>query len=237
MFGHGFFDPAVLTVRIPAFLFALTIHEYMHGWTAYKLGDDTAKLMGRLTLNPIAHLDAIGTVLMVVIGFGWAKPVPVNFARLGRPRRDTVLVSIAGPLTNLVAACFFGFALRLGGAALLGLEKEVSPALAWILSFACLSIVLNCILAAFNMLPIPPLDGSKLLISLFPRRGWEIRMAQWESYGPFVLFLLLAWDRMGRSLGPLGWYLSTVLDLLGSLFAGMDASQLWYASLTLLGGA
>jgi len=236
MFGDHFFDPSLLTVRIPAFLFALTIHEYMHGWTAYKLGDDTAKLMGRLTLNPISHLDAVGTILMIVVGFGWAKPVPVNFARFRSPRRDTILVSLAGPLTNLVAACFFGFALRLGGLALVGVEDELSPVVGWLLSFACLSIMLNSILAAFNILPIPPLDGSKLLISLFPRRGWEIRMAKWEAYGPLVLFLLLAWDRMGHSAGPLGWYLWTVSDIFGSLFSGMNAMQLWNASISLLGG-
>jgi len=236
MFGQGFFDPRILTVRIPAFLLALTIHEFMHGWTANRLGDDTAKLMGRLTFNPIAHLDAWGVAFMMMVGFGWAKPVPVNIARLARPRRDILLVSLAGPLANLGLACFFGTALRIGCVFLEGKEDPISAGLGWIFSFACISVMINCILAAFNMLPIPPLDGSKLWASLLPSRGWEIRMARWEAHGPILLFVLLIWDRMGSMPGPLNWYLSGVLNLLVPIFSGMDSFQLWYRSMSMLGG-
>lgn len=140
-----------LTV-LPIFLVSLTVHEYAHGWVAYKCGDDTAKRLGRLTLNPLAHITLIGTIIMPLIAhFGWAKPVPVNFAVL--TKKDIFKVAAAGPATNILLAVTLAAAFRL-------FALETMPAIA---NFVLFAIVINLILAIFNLLPIPPLDGSKMV--------------------------------------------------------------------------
>lgn len=156
----------MLILLAPAILIALTVHEYAHGWVAFRLGDPTARNAGRLTLNPLAHLDPIGTIVLVITtmshlgSFGWAKPVPVNHYNFSRPRRDSMLVSLAGPFSNILTALAFGFIYNHAGAV-----HSVS-----LLTFCKLCVVINIGLAFFNLLPVPPLDGSHILLSLLPNQ-------------------------------------------------------------------
>jgi Zn-dependent protease len=172
-------------LRIPAILIALTVHEYAHGYVAWWKGDNTAKAHGRLTFNPLAHLDVFGTLMLFFGPFGWAKPVPVNPMNLDNPKRDMIYVGAAGPLSNIVLAIFFGIILRL---------IKVSPGF---LSFSHLFIIflqlcvlINLGLSFFNLLPIPPLDGSNILLGLLPadKIGTYLRYVQ---HAPKVLLGLL----------------------------------------------
>lgn len=173
-------------------LLAITLHEVAHGWFAYCFGDDTAKRAGRLTLNPLAHLDLIGTVLvplvLLAVGntiFGWAKPVPVRFERLQHPRRDMALVALAGPMANfLMAVCWAMLAKGLrylplagSGYAILTLMAEAG-------------IFINLILLVLNLMPIPPLDGSRVITSLVSPSS-AARLARLEIYGFFIIVLLI----------------------------------------------
>lgn len=163
---------------MPAILIGLTFHEYAHGWAAEKLGDRTARMAGRLTLNPLPHLDPVGFLLLILAGFGWAKPVPVNPYNLrGDKRTGMMLVSMAGPATNI--------GLALIAAALLSVVGADSILVPFVLAM----ILVNLILAFFNLLPIPPLDGSKILAGLFP--GSSRLLAHVEQYGFIILIILV----------------------------------------------
>lgn len=172
----------------PSILLGLTLHEFAHAWTAFRLGDPTARDRGRLTLNPIKHLDLIGTIMLFVVHFGWAKPVPVNASYFRNPRRDLLLVSLAGPFSNLLLAIVASLVIRMiwpngpESVATVGLER---------ISFVMLlmAILINVSLAIFNMLPIPPLDGSRLLEALVPER-WLPKYRIFERYSMMALFLL-----------------------------------------------
>jgi Zn-dependent protease len=174
-------------VVIPVFLLALTIHEFAHAWVATRLGDPTARLQGRLTLNPLAHLDPIGTLAIVLIRFGWAKPVPVDSRYLENPRRDMVLIAAAGPASNLLlaAACAFCYRMIPWGAT--GLEW------AWIAApvrvMLRTGVLVNVVLAVFNLLPVPPLDGGRVLSGLLPLRQ-AISFSRLEPYGFLIIFFL-----------------------------------------------
>jgi Zn-dependent protease len=176
-----------LAIQIPVFLLALTIHEFAHGWLADRLGDPTARLQGRLTLNPLAHLDPIGTLAIVLIHFGWAKPVPVDYRNLKRPRRDMMLVAAAGPASNLLLAIACAFCYRMIPWAAAGLEW------AWLLlpvrAMLRTGVWVNVILAVFNLLPIPPLDGSRVVSGFLPLRH-AISYSRLEPYGFVIIFLL-----------------------------------------------
>ncbi len=176
-----------LAIRIPVFLLALTIHEFAHGWLANRLGDSTARLQGRLTLNPLAHLDPIGTLAIVLIGFGWARPVPVDPRQLRRPRRDMMLVAAAGPASNLIlaTACAFCYRMIPWGAAGLGWAWLFLPVRATLRT----GVWVNVILAVFNLLPIPPLDGSRVVSGFLPLRH-AISYSRLEPYGFVIIFLL-----------------------------------------------
>lgn len=164
---------------MPAILIGLTFHEYAHGWAAEKLGDNTARLAGRLTLNPLPHLDPVGFGLLILAGFGWAKPVPVNPHNLrGDKRTGMMLVALAGPATNV--------GLALAATVLLGAAASTAPSLA---PFLAATILVNLILAFFNLLPIPPLDGSKILAGLIPGSGRLL--AYLEQYGFIILIVLV----------------------------------------------
>ena len=191
-------DFAQIFIAFIVLLFSLTVHETAHAWAADRLGDPTARLLGRVSLNPIVHADLIGTVLFPLIAMvtgvpiiGWAKPVPVNIARLRRQRRDYVLVAAAGPASNLVVA----FVAALSLAALpvtpvvLG-EPNVSAPLATLLSLA---VRLNVLLAVFNMLPIPPLDGGNVLSGLLPPALAQT-FDRIRPYGFLLLYALLLTD-------------------------------------------
>jgi Zn-dependent protease len=164
---------------LPAIIIGLTFHEYAHGMVADRLGDHTARHMGRLTFNPMAHIDPIGFLLLFIAGFGWAKPVPVNPNNLtGDARQGMLLVSLAGPATNMLLAVASAMALGLFGMQI-PYGREI---LGWMIS-------INVILAVFNLIPIPPLDGSKILAGILPgRQEWFYQM---EAYGTIILLLLL----------------------------------------------
>lgn len=172
-----------MLVLLPAIILGLTFHEFAHGWVAFQLGDNTAKRAGRLTLNPIAHIDPIGFIMLFIARFGWAKPVPVNPYNLHiDPKKGMLYVSLAGPVTNfllaLVSALSLGIALGLGLGNLRILIDILSS-----------MIFINLVLAIFNLIPIPPLDGSKILAGILPgRQEWLIWL---ESYGVVFLLLLL----------------------------------------------
>ncbi len=168
---------------IAALLIAISIHEAAHAWTADRLGDPTARLMGRLTLNPKAHLDLIGTIMLLFVGFGWGKPVPFDPYNLADPRKDSALISLSGPLSNIIAAFLLGIPLRLGLLfnipELLSLGTILQPI-----------IFLNITLAVFNLLPIAPLDGFKIFGGILPKElaGFWYSL---ESMGLFILVFLL----------------------------------------------
>ncbi len=161
---------------LPIFLVSLTIHEYAHGWMAYRYGDDTAKRMGRLTLNPIAHISLIGTIILpLIVHFGWAKPVPVNFAILSK--RQIFKVSAAGPVSNILLALILA-----GVFHLLHLKAQTTLG-----NFVLLGILFNLILAVFNLLPIPPLDGSKMVYAQLKTPEAINAYNKFARYGMFVL--------------------------------------------------
>lgn len=185
-------------------LFAITVHEAAHGWVAKKLGDPTAMMLGRLTLNPIKHIDPIGTVvvpiaLMLMGGviFGWAKPVPVTWENLKNPRRDMALVAMAGPLSNLLMAILWALIMKLGF-----VISASMPSLAWPLIYmGSAGIVINVILMLLNLLPIPPLDGGRVLAGLLPG-PWAWKLGRIEPYGLFIMLALLVTGMLGAILGP-----------------------------------
>ncbi|MDD5073306.1 MAG: site-2 protease family protein [Candidatus Omnitrophica bacterium] len=196
-----------LVIIIPIFLFAMIIHEIAHGWVAYKLGDPTAKFSGRLTLNPVSHIDPIGTILLPItlmimgspVVFGWAKPVPINFMGLRNPKKDIAWVGAAGPLANVMLAFALVAAYRL-------FPFLHEPLLKGLMFYA---ISINLILAAFNLIPIPPLDGSRILFSFLPPRMAMSYMSI-EPYGFMILFVML-W------MGFLNWFVNPILFALSRI--------------------
>lgn len=184
----------LLVVLAPPLLLAITLHEVAHGWMAWRFGDPTAKSQGRLSLNPLRHIDPIGTVLvpglLAAFGgfiFGWAKPVPVNYNRLRHPKRDMALVALAGPGSNLIMALSWGL-IALIGHSLQGTWRALGEPL---LLMGIAGIDVNVMLGVLNLLPIPPLDGSRVLMGVLPDR-FGLAMLQMERYGLIVLVALLA---------------------------------------------
>lgn len=186
-------------------LFAVVLHEVAHGWVADKLGDDTARWMGRLTLNPIKHIDPVGTILIPVLLlvmqspflFGYAKPVPINWRKLKNPNRDMVLVALAGPLTNL--------ALALVSAAVLAIAAGMPESMLWFtqpLALMCqASIIINLVLFIFNLLPLPPLDGGRVAVGLLPG-PMAYQLSKLERYGFIIIVVLLVLGWLQAIIGP-----------------------------------
>ena len=171
-----------LLLTLPPILFALTVHEFAHAWAANRLGDPTARLMGRLTMNPAAHLDPLGTLMILFANFGWGKPVPVDVRYLSHPKRDMLWIAIAGPISNVLSATCFGVIFRyLPDAAFQWREVII------ILQYA---IFINLILAFFNLIPLPPLDGSKVLAGLLPFRQ-EMAYRRLEQPLSILLIVLI----------------------------------------------
>lgn len=166
-------------------MIAFTVHEYAHAFVAYKFGDETAKNQGRLTLNPIQHLDPIGTIFIFIVGFGWARPVPVNRFFFKNPRLAGVLVSIAGPFSNLLLAAL-GFIIWYGMVAL-GIAASMPF---YVQEFLDLFIQLNIVLFVFNLLPLPPLDGYRVIEDLAPSHV-RAKMTQYEQYGALIFLILV----------------------------------------------
>lgn len=215
-----FFSGADLLYRIPALLIALTFHEYAHARMAYAWGDATAKNAGRMTLNPISHLDPLGTLMVMLVGFGWARPVPINPFHFRHREKGLFWVSLAGPGTNLLLAFAAALVLFLTTGNLPSLYRWAAPGilegiLIWI-------VFINVFLAIFNFVPLPPLDGSKIVRSLLPR-AYAHYYQSFEAYGPFLLILLLVLGLLPRVLLPIASFIigginALVLILTGQYF-------------------
>lgn len=208
-----------ILISIPIILFSLTIHECSHAFAAYKLGDPTARNLGRLTLNPLKHLDPIGTILMLLFGFGWAKPVPINTRYFKNPKKGMAVSALAGPVSNLILS-FVGFFIYFGLNSWLkvftyynGLSYYDSsrPVAYFAVMFFYLIASMNITLAIFNLLPVPPLDGSRILLVVLPTRTY-FNIMKYEQYIYIALIVLLASGATsgilskitGLFVGPLG---------------------------------
>jgi len=197
-------------------LFAITVHEVAHGWVAKKLGDPTAEMLGRLTLNPIKHIDPIGTVLLPLIMmlispfvFGWAKPVPITWENLKHPKRDIALVAIAGPGANLIMALIW--------AVIMKLAIMLLPVSAWLaqplLLMGKAGVIINIVLMALNLLPIPPLDGGRILTGILPG-PWAWQLSRLEPYGMMILIVLLVTRLLWQILGPIVYGMIVAISFL-----------------------
>lgn len=184
---------SIILGLVPALL-CVTLHEFSHGYAAYKLGDDTAKRAGRLTLNPLRNLDPLGLVMLLVFHFGWAKPVPVNMFRFKNPKRGMALTALAGPMCNLVLAVVFMF---FYGLAFIPLGRSAVGG--YFLEMIQITAVISLGYAVFNLIPISPLDGSKVLYA-FMRDEAYYKLMRYEKYGSIVLFALVATGVLGRPL-------------------------------------
>lgn len=193
-----------LILLAPPLLFALTIHEFAHGYVAFTLGDPTAKAGGRLTLNPLKHLDPIGTIAFFLINFGWAKPVPVNPYYFKNPRKDMLWVALAGPATNLVIAVISAIVIKLVVlmASILPLTNITFAIMYPIQQMLVASVWINLVLCIFNFLPIPPLDGSRILAGLLPDHLAR-SYASLERYGFIILILLMLTNTISRLIMPI----------------------------------
>jgi Zn-dependent protease len=173
-------DPIGFIAFIIAIVLGITVHEFMHAYAAHRLGDDTARLLGRLSLNPMAHLDPFGSLLLVLAGFGYGKPVPFNESRL-RTTMGVTFVALAGPIANVALAALCALPLRFGTASVIGgaYEEILTAIVLW-----------NCVLAIFNLVPIPPLDGANVIYGLLPPR-MQYSWRTYQQYGPFLLLAIL----------------------------------------------
>ncbi len=190
------------SVRLPAILAGLTFHEYAHGWVADKLGDPTARRAGRLTFNPLAHLDPIGTLALIFSPVGWAKPVPVDFSSLRRPRRDMIWVAAAGPGANLILAVVSAWSFRLfEGSHAVGESGWLLALFTPLRLMLYSSVVINVALAIFNLLPLPPLDGGRVTAGLLPPRQ-AASYGRLERYGFIILLVLIFSGVVDRIIRP-----------------------------------
>jgi Zn-dependent protease len=196
-----FRNPLVFVLVAIPLLYSIIIHEVAHGWVANKMGDPTAKWLGRLSLNPIKHLDPIGTLMLLVFGFGWAKPVPVNFNNLHDTRKGLIFVSSAGIVANIILAFFSFFLLRL-----LSPPEVISTILYYMAH-------INIMLAAFNLIPIPPLDGSKILMG-FSSRRFQYSLARLEPYGMFIIIGLLYLGVLNPLIAFFQWIILAFIGIL-----------------------
>ncbi|MCS3919504.1 site-2 protease family protein [Fervidibacter sacchari] len=202
MFGLGLDDLLRLAIWVPVFILAISIHEAAHAWAAWRLGDPTAVAQGRLTLNPKAHLDPLGTIAFIIaalsgFGFGWAKAVPVNPYNLRNPNRDMALIAAAGPASNVLQAFFWtatlAFFASLFSLFPATLRYALDPVLEFIAQVCIAGVFVNLGLAAFNLIPLPPLDGSRIL-RLFLPHEWRWRFDSLEMTGiGFILLIVLLW--------------------------------------------
>jgi Zn-dependent protease len=219
-----------IAVWVVPVLLAITVHEVSHGWIARKLGDNTAFMLGRLTLNPLKHVDPMGTIvipgllLLMQAGFifGYAKPVPINWKNLRQPKRDMALVAVAGPVSNLLMAIGWALLIRVG--LLLG---ETGMAL---VLMGVAGITINIILMVLNLLPLPPLDGGRVMTGLLPG-PWAYKFSRIEPYGFFILIALLVTGVLGMVLWPV---ISMVMSMIVPV-SGLSAQKFQLLLLMLMG--
>ena len=221
---------AKISIMLVPALFAVTLHEVSHGYVAERLGDPTARLLGRLTLNPVKHLDPIGTLALLFFGFGWARPVPVNSRNLRNPRQDMIWVSLAGPIINFSLALASALVLR--GLALAGESSlaagSMGPYLEPLELMAGFSLYINIILGVFNLIPIPPLDGGRVLTGILPP-GPAQALARIEPFGFIIIIFLIFFTDLWRTV------LAPIISLLVSLLAGPQVIMVERAINFLLG--
>ena len=209
-----FQNPLQFLYILPAILIGLTVHEWAHAYAAYRLGDPTAKNLGRMTLNPLAHIDPIGFAMLLLVGFGWAKPVPVTPRNFKHYRRDDIIVSLAGIMTNLIVAFLFSF-VYVAGILKWGLATNEA-----FMSIVGSIITINLTLAIFNLIPIYPLDGSHVAESLLMHKIPRVFMFL-RQYGQWILLALL-----------LSGAVSTVLGyLISGIFSGFSSVAVWFINL------
>jgi Zn-dependent protease len=189
------YDLEQIPYVVAVLLIAFTVHEFSHAYVAYKFGDPTAKNQGRVTLNPMSHLDPLGTLLLLLFGFGWARPVPVNRHHFKRPRLAGVLVSFMGPFSNLIVAAV-GFIVWYS---LLSIGMDGNQ---YVYTFLNLLIQINIVLFIFNLLPIPPLDGYRILEDLAPG-GLRAKMTQYETYGALIFLILVLTPLSNYTITPI----------------------------------
>jgi Zn-dependent protease len=207
-------DLTHLLIGLSVLLLSLSVHEAAHAWSADRLGDTTARRLGRVSLNPVVHIDPVGTLLFPLLAIvsnlpilGWAKPVPVNTANLREPwRRPYMLIAAAGPASNLLLAAGAAIVVRM-----LGFETFGSDLMGWVFRFLLLMVTINVLLAVFNMLPVPPLDGGNVLAGLLPPAGAAV-VDRVRPFGIFILYGLLLTGALWTLVGPLhagivGWLL------------------------------
>ncbi|OGD95548.1 hypothetical protein A3F02_01105 [Candidatus Curtissbacteria bacterium RIFCSPHIGHO2_12_FULL_38_9b] len=198
-------NPIVALAFIAGLVAAITIHEFAHAFVAYRLGDPTAKLAGRLTLNPQSHLDPIGTLALLLVGFGWGKPTPFDPFNLRNIKRDSALISVAGAVSNFLMAIFLSLPYLIAY-----FTTNLTPTINSIYQVLSIVIWLNLILGVFNLIPIAPLDGFKVLAGLLPK-DWYNDFIQTERYGMFILLFLLITGFIGRILFPIVSFLMQLL--------------------------
>jgi len=196
-------DPLAFALLVIPLLYSVILHELAHGWMAYRMGDSTAKSFGRLSLNPLRHIDPIGTIMLFLFGFGWAKPVPVNFSNLHNTRKGLILVSAAGIITNMFLAFIAFFLYRL-------LSPEPGSVLFTFLNYLA---QINIILASFNLIPIPPLDGSKILMGFAPA-GLQYRLSRIDPYGFFIIIGLLYIGALDPLIDLFRWLILNLISIL-----------------------
>jgi len=213
-------DPATLIARSIVLVIAFTFHEFAHAWTATYFGDDTPRLYGRLTLNPLVHLDPMGSLVLLVAGFGWAKPVPVNPYRLQQRSSSAFMwVSLAGPLSNLLLAALGAILFRIG---IVSVYEGFASGHTFFPSFSQIAVefvYINIILLVFNLIPIAPLDGEKVAMHFFPP-SWKNFMDTIRPYGPMIILLvafvgpLIGFDVLGYILGPpVNWLFKVLVGI------------------------
>ncbi len=195
-------DPLTFAIVAVSLLYSIIIHELAHGWVADRMGDSTARWMGRLTLNPLKHLDPIGTIMLFIVGFGWARPVPVNFGNLRHFRKGLFFVSAAGITANAILAFIAILLLRL-----LSPQSESVKLLLYFMA------QINIMLAAFNLIPIPPLDGSKILMAFLSEKA-QYAMARIEPYGMFIIIGLLFLGVLDPLINFFRWVILSIVGLL-----------------------
>ncbi len=198
-------DPLAFIIIAVPFLYSVVIHEVAHGWVANKMGDPTAKWLGRLTLNPIKHLDPIGTLMLFLVGFGWAKPVPINMNNIADKRRGLIFVSSAGIIANILFALIAAMLYRLFSPSSSVLMTQLFSAV----------ISINITLAALNLIPIPPLDGSKILMGIAPRET-QYFLARLEPYGFFIIIGLFYLGILDPLINFFRWVIWTLIGTLVS---------------------